>query len=56
MVMKHSRGKEPAAEWLKKAREKYAGAMDEMPRGNTQTRGGARSVLLYLATPGRWHG
>jgi hypothetical protein len=48
VVMKHyTAGEVPG--WWKEVRDLYAGAMDEMYRGNTRARGGARPFILYYA-------
>jgi hypothetical protein len=48
VVMKHYKAGAPPA-WWKEARDRYAGAMNEMYRGIQRARGGARPVLLYHA-------
>ncbi len=49
MVMKHYASGEPVPEWWAKAKEHYGTAVNEMYRGNTRARGGARPFILYHA-------
>lgn len=49
MFMEHYESGEPAPEWFAKAKEHYGTAVNEMYRGNTRARGGARPFILYHA-------
>lgn len=49
MFMEHFESAEPAPEWWAKATEFYGTAVNEMYRGNTRARGGARPFILYHA-------
>jgi hypothetical protein len=49
MVMKHYASGEAVPEWWAKAKEQYGTAVNEMYRGNTRARGGARPFILYHA-------
>ena len=49
MFMEHFESAEPAPEWWATATEHYGTGVNEMYRGNTRARGGARSFILYHA-------
>ena len=49
VVMKHYAAKSPPPDWWAKVKTLYAQAMDEMYRGNTRAREGARPFTLYYA-------
>lgn len=49
MFMEHFESAEPAPEWWADAKEGYGKAVNEMYRGNTRARGGARPFILYHA-------
>lgn len=49
VVMKHYAATEPAPAWWGETKSLYAKAMDEMYRGNTRARQGARPFTLYYA-------
>ncbi|MFK5924177.1 MAG: alpha-glucuronidase family glycosyl hydrolase [Verrucomicrobiota bacterium] len=49
MFMKNYTSSEPAPEWWAKATELYGTAVNEMYRGNTRARDGARPFILYQA-------
>lgn len=49
VVMKHYAAAAPAPAWWADVRTAYARAMDEMYRGNTRAREGARPFTLYYA-------
>lgn len=49
VVMKHYAATEPAPAWWGQVKAKYSQAMDEMYRGNTRARQGARPFTLYYA-------
>ena len=49
MFLRHLDPKTPAPAWLTEVKTLYAGAMNEMYRGNTRARGGARPFILYHA-------
>jgi len=49
MLMEHFESAEPAPEWRAKAAKLYGTAVNEMYRGNTRARGGARPFILYHA-------
>ncbi|MEX2579771.1 MAG: alpha-glucuronidase family glycosyl hydrolase [Verrucomicrobiales bacterium] len=49
MFLKHYASAEPAPEWWGRAAELYGAAVNEMYRGNTRAREGARPFLLYHA-------
>jgi hypothetical protein len=49
MIARQLNSKEPPPAWWKSARDLYTAAMNEMYRGNTRARGGARPFILYHA-------
>lgn len=49
VVLKHYAATEPPPAWWAKVKTNYAKAMDEMYRGNTRARQGARPFTLYYA-------
>ena len=49
MFMEHFESGEAVPEWWAKAKEHYGAAVNEMYRGNTRARGGARPFILYHA-------
>ena len=49
MFMENYLSSEPAPEWWAKATELYGTAVNEMYRGNTRARDGARPFILYQA-------
>ncbi|MBI1916776.1 MAG: hypothetical protein HYS12_18880 [Planctomycetes bacterium] len=49
VVMKHYRAAGPPPAWWKKVRDLYAGAMDEMYRGQQRSHVGPRPFMLYHA-------
>jgi len=49
MFMEHYTSSTPAPEWWAEASELYGTAVNEMYRGNTRARGGARPYILYHA-------
>lgn len=49
VVLKHYAAKQPPPAWWGKVKSHYAQAMDEMYRGNTRARQGARPFTLYYA-------
>lgn len=49
VVMKHYAATEPSPAWWSEVKTLYAKAMDEMYRGNTRARQGARPFTLYYA-------
>ncbi len=49
MFMEHYTSSKPVPEWWGKASELYGTAVNEMYRGNTRARGGARPFILYHA-------
>lgn len=49
MFLEHYESSEPAPEWWAEAKGHYVVAVNEMYRGNTRARGGARPFILYHA-------
>jgi hypothetical protein len=49
LVMKHYQANSPPPAWWKKVRDLYAGAMDEMYRGQQRSHVGPRPFMLYHA-------
>jgi hypothetical protein len=49
MFLRQLDPKTPAPPWLTEVKTLYTGAMNEMYRGNTRARGGARPFILYHA-------
>ena len=49
MLLRHLNAKTAPPAWLTKVKSLYADAMNEMYRGNTRARGGARPYILYHA-------
>ncbi len=49
MFLRHAASAEAPPEWWAKAKDLYLQAMNEMYRGNTRARGGARPFILYHA-------
>ncbi len=49
MFLRHLESKAPLPAWITEVKTLYAGAMNEMYRGNTRARGGARPFILYHA-------
>ncbi|MGY8643118.1 MAG: hypothetical protein ACKVJU_18725 [Verrucomicrobiales bacterium] len=49
MFMEHYESGKPVPEWWAKAKEHFGTATNEMYRGNTRARGGARPYILYHA-------
>ena len=49
MLLRHLNAKTAPPAWLTKVKAHYADAMNEMYRGNTRARGGARPYILYHA-------
>jgi len=49
MLLRHLKSTEPPPAWLGQVKASYLGAMNEMYRGNTRARGGARPFILYHA-------
>lgn len=49
VVMRHYASAEPAPDWWAITKTSFAEAMNEMYRGNTRARGGARAFSLYHA-------
>jgi hypothetical protein len=49
MFLRHAEATGPPPAWLTEVKTLYTGAMNEMYRGNTRARGGARPFILYHA-------
>jgi hypothetical protein len=49
MFLRHLESKEPLPAWITEVKTHYTAAMNEMYRGNTRARGGARPFILYHA-------
>jgi len=49
MFLRHLESREPLPAWITEVKSLYTGAMNEMYRGNTRARGGARPFILYHA-------
>ncbi|MBI5801630.1 MAG: hypothetical protein HZA92_13030 [Verrucomicrobia bacterium] len=49
LFLRHLESKEPLPAWITEAKTHYTAAMNEMYRGNTRARGGARPFILYHA-------
>ncbi|MEQ2010503.1 MAG: hypothetical protein ABMA26_27265, partial [Limisphaerales bacterium] len=49
LFLRHLESKEPLPVWITEAKNHYTAAMNEMYRGNTRARGGARPFILYHA-------
>ena len=49
MFLRHLESKEPLPAWITEVKTHFTAAMNEMYRGNTRARGGARPFILYHA-------
>lgn len=49
VLLRHDAASEPPPAWWTEAKAAYTSAMNEMYRGNTRARGGARPFILYHA-------